>query len=311
MVRIEDLLAIGDSPRLTGESREHAELLAEVTGSLPPILVHRPTMRVIDGAHRLRAAKLRGQETIEVRFLEGDDEEVFVRAVQANASHGLPLTMADRAAAAARILTLYPNWSDKAVATVTGLAAATVAGIRRRRTAAAKETSVRVGRDGRARPVDAARGRLVASEIIAKRPNASLREVAREAGVSPATVRDVRIRMQRGDDPVPSGLQARRIKKTNSAGGGHRQPRVDGPSPESRLLLKQLGDDPAVRYSDAGRKLWRFLYSCAVVLEKPEKMTSAVPAHCASRVAILARRLADGWSAVAERLEAMSGATRS
>jgi hypothetical protein len=35
---------------------------------LPPILVHRATNRIIDGMHRLEAAKLRGDETISVRF---------------------------------------------------------------------------------------------------------------------------------------------------------------------------------------------------------------------------------------------------
>ncbi len=307
-VRIQDLLTNNDSPRLAGESAEHAKLLAESAGLLPPVLVHRPTMRVIDGAHRLRAAKLRGQETIQVRFIDGADEEVFVRAVQANASHGLPLTMADRTAAAARILKLYPSWSDKAVAAVTGLAATTVAAIRKRAGGAA-QVAVRIGRDGRARPLDAARGRLVASEIIAKRPNASLREIAREAGVSPSTVRDVRIRMQRGDDPIPKGLRTNRNNKANAAVGGNHKSQASDAS-DALLLLQQLGKDPSIRYTDAGRKLWRFLYAYVTGLEKPEALVSLVPAHCASRIAQLARQCADSWLSVAEQLEAVSGTAR-
>jgi len=58
-----------DSPRRAGENPEHAQSLAEVNAELPPIVVHRATLRVIDGMHRLRAARLRGQEEIAVHFL--------------------------------------------------------------------------------------------------------------------------------------------------------------------------------------------------------------------------------------------------
>lgn len=202
-VRVDDLLP-GDSPRLAGESAEHIRVLAESGDRLPPILVHRPTMSVVDGAHRVLAVRLRGEETIEARFLDGTEEEAFLDAVRANMAHGLPLSLADREAAASRVIEAFPHWSDKAVAEVVGLAPGTVAGIRRRSDAGAA-VAVRVGRDGRARPVDWARGRIAAGQIIARRPEASLREVAREAGVSPATVRDVRARLQRGEEPVPAG----------------------------------------------------------------------------------------------------------
>jgi hypothetical protein len=101
---------------------------------LPPILVHRATMRVIDGMHRLRAATLRGDREIAVRFFDGDAGSAFVRAVVANVYNGLPLSRSDRAAAAARIVATHPHWSDRAVATATGLAPATVAAVRRRAT---------------------------------------------------------------------------------------------------------------------------------------------------------------------------------
>jgi hypothetical protein len=45
-------LKAGDTPRLEGENLEHIKTLAEVEASWPPILVHRQTMRVIDGMHR-------------------------------------------------------------------------------------------------------------------------------------------------------------------------------------------------------------------------------------------------------------------
>ena len=44
----------------------HIARLAEAETRLPPILVDRRTMRVIDGMRRLIAASLKGQETIDV-----------------------------------------------------------------------------------------------------------------------------------------------------------------------------------------------------------------------------------------------------
>ena len=80
-----------DSPRLAGQDTDHVRVLSQAD-SLPPIIVQRGTMRVIDGMHRLRAAQLRGEKQIAVRFFEGSDDLAFVLAVHANTAHGLPLT---------------------------------------------------------------------------------------------------------------------------------------------------------------------------------------------------------------------------
>ncbi len=124
------LLLAGDSPRLKGENAQHIRMLANSEVSLPAILVHRETMRVVDGMHRLRATLMKGQETIEVQFFEGSEDEAFIRAIAANTEHGLPLTLADRRAAAARITVSHPRCSDRWIAQITGLASGTVATIR-------------------------------------------------------------------------------------------------------------------------------------------------------------------------------------
>ncbi len=49
-------LRMAYSLRLNGESGEHVQVLAGSLGCLPPILVHRPSLQIIDGMHRLRAA---------------------------------------------------------------------------------------------------------------------------------------------------------------------------------------------------------------------------------------------------------------
>ncbi|MFD8814979.1 ParB/RepB/Spo0J family partition protein, partial [Streptomyces sp. NPDC059627] len=120
-----------DSPRLNGEDKAHIMRLAEAETPLPPILVDRRSLQVIDGMHRLMAASLRGQETIDVIFFDGNEADIFLRAVQENVTHGLPLSRADRRAAAERIIASHPHLSDRVIGQTAGLAANTVAAIRK------------------------------------------------------------------------------------------------------------------------------------------------------------------------------------
>lgn len=293
-VRLDDL-APADSPRRDGEDEAHIRLLADSDSRLPPILVHRGTMRVIDGMHRLRAARLRGDETIETRFFEGCEELAFVLAVRANVTHGLPLSLADREAAATRILALYPQWSDRAIAKASGLAAKTVKGIRRCATGELPQLHTRVGQDGRARPVDSAKGRVLAGEVLAARPDASLREVARIAGVSPGTVRDVRQRLLRGESPVPP----RHRTEATRDDGAARRPLVQ----DRTSALRTLKQDPSLRLSAKGRELLRWLHVIAVERREWHQMVDTVPGHCMETVADLARGCAQELQRLADELE--------
>jgi hypothetical protein len=153
---IHDLLP-ADSPRSKAEDSHHVKVLAETAQSLPPILVQRSSMRVIDGMHRLRAAQLRGARTITARLLDCTPQQAFVIAVKANVSHGLPLSLADRKAAAARLLAAMPEWSDRAIASVSGLSHKTVGAIRRQSSGEIPQTGARLGRDGRMRVMPAPR----------------------------------------------------------------------------------------------------------------------------------------------------------
>ena len=60
-----DSLRPADSPRSSGEDEAHARMLADLDVDLPPVLVNRRTMRIIDGSHRVIAASLRGERTKE------------------------------------------------------------------------------------------------------------------------------------------------------------------------------------------------------------------------------------------------------
>ncbi|HLK00590.1 MAG TPA: ParB N-terminal domain-containing protein, partial [Streptosporangiaceae bacterium] len=178
-------LVAADSPRRAGEDPEHARTLAESGEPLPPIVVHRPTMRVIDGMHRLRAAGLCGRTDIEVRFVDGDEASSFVLAVSENVRHGLPLSLADRKAAAERIIRSYPHWSDRMVGSVTCLSGKTVSAIRQRirEASGVEQPMATVGRDGRFRPRDGAQRREIARGLMLADPRASLRQIARQAGI--------------------------------------------------------------------------------------------------------------------------------
>jgi ParB-like chromosome segregation protein Spo0J len=294
-----------DSPRLVGEDAEHIRVLAEPDRDLPPILVHRASMRVIDGMHRLGAARLRGQDAIDVVFFDGSDEDAFVLAVKANVAHGLPLSYADREAAVARIVVSHPDWSDRAIAATTGLAARTVAAVRGRIVGLPRNTT-RIGRDGKVRPLDSTDGRLVASRLIADFPNASLRELARASGISPATVRDVRERIQRGEDPVPA-RRTRTDQQPRSIRRGQPEPAHEDPehlSAQDRdSVLQGLERDPSLRFAESGNRLLRWLLRRVIAEEEWREVADSVPPHSAYIVAALARRCANEWLEFARQLE--------
>jgi ParB-like nuclease domain len=297
-----------DSPRIEGESADHIAVLAEARVCWPPIIVHRQSMRVVDGMHRLRAAELRGDDSVEVMFFDGDAEEAFVAGVRANIAHGLPLTLADRKAAARRILAWQPVRSDRWIGQVTGLAAGTVAAVRRDAGPCDAGPGSRLGRDGRLRPVSAADGRLRALEQITAHPEASLREIASAAGISPATAKNVRDLVRRtGHRPaggVAGGQNAGSAAAGEPAAAGAELPRSPGHGQASLdRCLHRLARDPSLRYSDSGRRLLRWLEIHARGPAVAGELIDAVPAHCGYIVADIARQCARQWLALADALE--------
>lgn len=296
-----------DSPRLAGIDEAHVALLVESDAELPPILVHRQSMRVIDGMHRLFAARALGQTQVAVEFFDGDEDEAFVRGVADNISHGLPLSLSDRKAAAVRIMTCYPPWSDRRVGRAAGLSGKTVAALRQR--VAHDAPPRRIGQDGRVRPIDGATGRQIAGDILAANPDASLRQVAQAAGIAPATVRDVRERLRRGDSPMTTTqLQGRQAHAGTVV--SHpvtrvqpRRSRRDSDPLDAQSILQGLRRDPSLRYTDSGRALLRWLDRYLVSGDATTGLMAAVPPHCLPILARLARHCAAEWDELAERLD--------
>jgi hypothetical protein len=262
-------------------------------------------MRVIDGMHRLRAAQLRGRTEIEVRFFRGAEEAAFVLAVQANTTHGLPLTLADREAAAARILRSHPHWSDRAIASATGLAARTVSAIRSRSRESVPPATMRLGRDGRVRPLNAVEGRLRAHAVIQQYPQATLREIAKASGVSLGTARDVRQRVRQGMDPLPGRHQQDRQAAGKRAGAVQPEP-----SQDCTAVLQNLRKDPSLRFTDSGRSLLRLLDSGLSAVRDCRQAIEDVPPHCLYHIVELARGAAAEWLELAESLQERTTAAR-
>ena len=272
-----------DSPRLGGVDEEHARRIAELPDPLPPILVCRSTMAVLDGRHRLRAARLRGEDTVEVEFFHGDPDSGFLLAVRRNT-----LSTVDRKAAALRLVSTYPEWSDRRIAAAAGLSPKTIAAARAN--APVPRRGSRMGLDGRVRPLDRVTGRLRAAELLASAPGSSLREVAAAAGISIGTAKDVRERVRLGQDPV---------------GPRHREeePAAARGFTDSLDLLNNLRRDPSLRCSEVGRGVLRLLGAHFLDRREWERFAEAVPRHCAKGMAQIARQCAEAWSDFADQVE--------
>jgi ParB-like chromosome segregation protein Spo0J len=307
-------LRAADSPRLNGEDKAHIARLAEMETSLPPILVDRRTMRVIDGMHRLMAASLQGRESIDVVFFDGTDADIFLRAVQENVTHGLPLSQADRRAAAERIIASHPLMSDRAIGHSAGLAAKTVATIRKSSSDEIPQSNVRVGRDGKVRPLDSGIGRRRAADLLTQQPEASLRDVARAAGISPATVLDVRKRLERGEPPVPQRQAAHAVRHDRDGGDAGNDTPGGIPvrpirfssraaaSPDPAVTMEKLLRDPSLR-NERGRDMLRLLQINAVGAEQLPDVVAAVPPHCVGIIIHLALQYAKMWQDIAWELD--------
>jgi ParB-like chromosome segregation protein Spo0J len=217
-------LRFGLSPRVHTSDPNHVAALAEVLDKVPPIVVHEATMRVIDGVHRVLAARAVGRATIPAVMFAGDETAVLIEAVRRNVMHGKPLALAEREAAAVRIIEEVPSWSDRRIAAVSGLSPKTVARLRQRATVDVAQPRARLGRDGRLRPTDPGEVRQRVAEALRSDPEASNRAVARQAGASPATVRDVRQRLERGESELPPPAPSRPHRPRGRAAEAKNEP---------------------------------------------------------------------------------------
>ncbi len=288
-------------PRSAGVDSEHLKILYEVGSEAPPIVVHRQTMRVIDGVHRWCAARLRGDKYIRARLVDGRDDEVFLLAVKLNVEYGLPLSRGDRIAAAQRIMRSYPTWSDRRIARASGLSGKTVASLRNS-APGALSASRRVGCDERVRPQEISEGRSRAAALLRENPGLSLREISRAAGISVGTARDVKLRVLRGADPLPP--KQRRSKDPGTSSPPPAEPRPARlKAQERQRTIARLARDPSLRQTETGRAVLRMLAAHCVGADEWERLARSVPPHGVDAVLALARACAEDWSSFVRYLE--------
>ncbi|TDC72069.1 nuclease [Actinomadura sp. GC306] len=332
-------LSPGPGLRRSGTDPAHVHLLADASGAaeLPPLLVQQDGWRVIDGLHRLEAAKLRGDGSVKARFVDCTDSEALVLAMKANSAHGLPLSKADRVFGAENVLAAHPDWSDRAIATITGLSAKTIASLRGRSAAGAGPGDKRLGRDGKRRPVTPGEGRLRAAEYISAHPDAPLRQVARETDVSLGTVHDVRARLRRGVHPERNGHRppaappaprpgpraVGRVAVEDAAAeppgaGACGDGTPDNSTPDNSTPLRRrnhtdlppswpqvvakMANDPAVRYTDSGKEFLRWMSLHAADPQRWREFLNTVPAHWQTVIAPMAEAISQEWSLFAQQL---------
>ena len=293
-----EALRIGPSMRERGIDAAHVATLAEVADSWPPILVNSTDASVIDGQHRVAAAKQLGHRTVWAVWFDGSPDDGYVEFVRRNVGHGLPLSLAERRLAARRIICSQPDLSDRGIAAVCALSPRTVARLREEtgadvlRTKGSPKAKGRIGRDGRVRPIDPLATRARIAKEITRRPDASLRAIAGVVGASPETVRSVRNELRDGGDP-------------NARARG----KADADATVLGLLSRKLHstapvrEDPAFTDRDGGEQFVGWFDTASVEPQDLYRYVEAVPLSRVYEIADEARRRADFWTRFAVALE--------
>jgi ParB-like chromosome segregation protein Spo0J len=277
-------LSLGQSPRRTPQDLDHARMLAEVDQRLPPVIVHAETMTLIDGRHRVLAARLRGEASVEAQMFHGSEREAFLVGVQANTTHGKPLSLSERLLAAKQILLTSPEMSDRAIANVCGLSARAVA--TRRKAGPASRQGARVGADGRMRPLSARVAREQAAELMLAFPDDSNRKIGRSVGLSEATVRKVRRQMERSAPVAPGRRDKSAVPEAEACSGAA--------EPTSRETKSNSSD---------GSQFARWLTAHSISDASWADFVNDIPLSQCSRVIADALSISKSWRNLAAQLE--------
>ena len=286
-------LRLGPSFREGGLCLEHVERLVLSGGPWPPITVG-PDGTVIDGAHRVAAARRLGWTRLDTVLFEGSRDEAFVEFVRRNVAHGLLLTLRERKRAAVQVLGSHPEWSDRRVAEVCGISPKTVARLRPDAQCptgggSQLDGGLRLGRDNRRRPVQRGLARARVVEALRTEPAGSLRAAAAAAGVSPETVRLVRMNLTNAPEHEAKESTAVLVEKADFA--------------ENKSSPWQA--DAALASCDHGEEFLEW-FERTHITDMDLDRVGTVPLSRVYELANAARRRADIWLLFARSLEARS-----
>jgi ParB-like chromosome segregation protein Spo0J len=287
---------VGPSMRAAGIDPLHVAALAEVAAHWPPIVVNRADSSVVDGHHRIAAARQLGLRELCVTWFDGSAEDAYLEFVRCNVGHGLPLTLAERRQAARQMLRSHAQRSDRAIASVCGVSPTTIARLRKDGPVewagdGTRDAKGRVGLDGRVRPLNGMALRAHIAQELALRPEASLRAIAGTVGASPETVRSVRneLRASTGAAKYATmiGRDAVSVLDVSPIGT-----RVPSPS-----------EDRAFTHRDGGQEFVDWFEATSVENLDPRSHLEVVPLSRVYEIADVARSRAEFWSRFANLLE--------
>jgi ParB-like chromosome segregation protein Spo0J len=112
-------------PRTALNQQKVAEY-ADILDQMPPLLVQRNTLKLVDGRNRLEAASRAGIDLVRVDYTDKEGDELIDLAFEMNRDHGIPLSLEERRAAARRKLQRNPEWTQAEIAKWAGLSDRTV-----------------------------------------------------------------------------------------------------------------------------------------------------------------------------------------
>ena len=123
---------------------------------MPPVIVFEVEGRwlLVDGFHRHAAAIRRKMPRIAAEIRAGTFTDALDYAAQANLSHGLPLTRAERRRVVETRLRIHPEWSDRRLSDEMGVGRELISRVRKQLVDAGQlpASAVRVGADGKTYP---------------------------------------------------------------------------------------------------------------------------------------------------------------
>ena len=136
-------------------SAEYARLRAEATTLPKPVVIERENRYfVLDGIHRIEAARMNGEASVDVELFLGEWRDGIQFGLTANATHGLPRSNADKIQCIKIALAEFPDLSDRELGRICAVDRKMVGRQRKRTTGAQPQLNDgqrRVGRDGKLR----------------------------------------------------------------------------------------------------------------------------------------------------------------
>jgi ParB-like chromosome segregation protein Spo0J len=143
--KLQDLVLLPELNPRAGLCEETIIRYMESFQALPPVNIQEGTGVLVDGFHRVEAARRMGVETVPVRMLDIPDEELHLYAGLANCEHGRALSRTERNRFVVRLADEY-GWSAEKVAKVVGISPSSV-GLAVREHRYNRELSERLGEE--------------------------------------------------------------------------------------------------------------------------------------------------------------------